>query len=86
MKIWDSVQIDWKNRRIISTLPLRGEEETFLSNNRDIALKILNQQCHTYYKDPVKEVIVKAFDKLIKNGQMVLFKDLSEEEKKYCQV
>ena len=81
MKIWDSVQIDWKNRRIISTLPLRGEEETFLSNNRDIALKILNQQCHTYYKDPVKEVIVKAFDKLIKNGQMVLFKDLSEEEK-----
>ena len=81
MKIWDSVQIDWKNKRIISTLPLRGDEESFLSNNRDIALKILNQQCHTYHKDPVKEVIVKAFDKLMKNGQMVLFKDLSEEEK-----
>ena len=41
----------------------------------------MNQQCHTYYKDPVKEVIVKAFDKLMKNGQMVLFKDLSKKEK-----
>ena len=80
--IWDSIKIDWKNKRIVATLPLRGAEEEFLSNNRDIALRILDQQCKAYHNDEVKDVIVKAFDKLKKNGHMVLFKDLSEEEQK----
>ena len=80
--IWDSIKIDWENKRIVATLPLRGAEEEFLSSNRDIALRILDQQCKAYHDDPVKDVIVKAFDKLRKNGHMVLFKDLSEEEQK----
>ena len=40
--IWDSVSLDWSNKRIICNLPLRGSVEEFLSNNRDIALKILD--------------------------------------------
>ena len=76
--IWDSVNIDWKNKRIICYLPLRGSEEEFLSNNRDIALKILDQQCYKYCKDTeTKEMIVKALNKLMKNQQLVLWKDLN---------
>ena len=81
--IWDSVNIDWENKKIICHLPLRGTEEEFLSNNRDIALRILDQQCKTYHNDDdTRELIVKAFDKLLKNGQMVLWDDLTEEEKR----
>ena len=81
--IWDSVEIDWKEKKIICYLPLRGEEEEFLANNRDIALKILDQQCYKYFKDEeTRKLIVKAFEKLLKNDQMVLWKDLSEEDKK----
>ena len=35
--IYDSVHLDWENKRILCTLPMRGSEEEFLSNNRDIA-------------------------------------------------
>merc|ERR1711888_183022 len=81
--IWESVQIDWENKRIVAYLPLRGEEREFMTNNREIALKILNQQCLKYHKDDeTRELIVKAFDKLKKNGQCVLWKDLSDEQKK----
>ena len=81
--IWDSVTIDWANKRIICYLPLRGKPEEFLSNNRDIALRTLDQQCYKYSKDiETKEAIIKAFEKLMKNGQMVLWEDLTEEEKK----
>ena len=81
--IWDSVEIDWENRRIMCYLPLRGEEEEFLSSNRDIALKILDQQCLLYHKDEeTKDLIVKAFAKLLKNGQMVFWNDLNEDEKR----
>ena len=68
---------------IVCSLPTRGEEHEFLSNNRDIALKILDQQCHKYNKDAeTRETIVKAFKKLLKNEQMVLLNDLSEDERK----
>ena len=82
MQVFDSVHIDWENKRIICSLPVRGKEEEFLSNNRIIALKILNQQCKKYYKDEeTKETIVKAFNKLLKNNQMIYWKDLSNEQK-----
>ena len=46
-------------------------------------MKILDQQCYKYFKDEeTKHIIVKAFDKLLKNNQMVLWKDLTEEQKK----
>merc|ERR1719186_2425571 len=81
--IWDSVLIDWPNQRILCYLPLRGSEEEFLSNNKDIALKVLDQQCYKYHKDDETRVtIVKAFEKLMKNNQMVLWKDLTEEQQK----
>ena len=83
LMIWDSVEIDKPNKRIICHLPLRGEEEEFLSSNRDIALKILDKQCLKYSKDEeTKKVITKAFDKLIKNKQMALWSDLTDEQRK----
>ena len=82
LMIWDSVEIDRENHRIICYLPLRGEEEEFLSSNRNIAMKILDQQCYKYANDEdTKKVIVKAFEKLMKNNQMVLWSDLTEEQK-----
>ena len=83
LMIWDSVVIDWENKRIISYLPLRGNEEEFLSSNREIALKVLDQQCFKYFKDDeTRVVIVKAFDKLIRNNQIVLWKNLTDDQKK----
>ena len=83
MLIWDSVFIDWQNKQIICHLPLRGNEEEFLSDNRDMALKVLDQQCYKYRNDTdTKESIVKAFEKLIKNQQMILWKDLTAEQQK----
>ena len=67
LMIRDSVTLDWNNKSIISHLPMRGEPEEFLSDNRDNALKILQQQCLRYYSDEeTKEIIVGAFNKLEK--------------------
>jgi len=80
--IWDSVKIDWKNKQIICSLPLRGKESEFLSPNRDIALRVLDQQCIRYSRDADTGVsVAKAFKKLLDNGQMVLWKDLTEKER-----
>ena len=82
LMIWDSVKIDWKNKQIICSLPLRGKESEFLSPNRDIALRVLDQQCIRYSRDADTGVsVAKAFKKLLDNGQMVLWKDLTEKER-----
>ena len=82
LMIRDSVQLDYKNKRIISHLPMRGRVEEFLSNNRDNAVKILNQQCNKYFNDvETKEVILGAFNKLLKNGQMLLWDDIPKEDR-----
>ena len=61
---------------------MRGKEEDFLSDNRDIALRVLEQQCRKYQKDSETcETIQKAFEKLLKNKQMMFFDDLSEDER-----
>ena len=48
-----------------------------------MALKVLDQQCYKYTDDAdTKEIILKAFQKLLRNKQMVLWKDLSEDERR----
>ena len=80
--VYESVQIDWEKKQIICSFPMRGSEEEFLSSNRDIALRVLDQQCNKYKNDTqTQEAIKKAFDKLIKNGQMVPFDSLNKEQK-----
>ena len=82
LMIRDSVKLDYSNKRIISHLPMRGLPEDFLSNNRDNAIKILNQQCHKYFNDEeTKDVILGAFNKLVKNGQMLLWDDIPKEDR-----
>ena len=82
-EIRKSVTLDFENKRIQCSLPLRGKERDFLSNNRDKAMKILNQQCKKYHKDTeTKVIILKAFAKLFDNGHAKLLTDLSEEELK----
>ena len=48
-----------------------------------MAVKVLQQQCLKYHKDEdTKALILKAFNKLIKNKHMVHFDELDDEEKK----
>ena len=80
--VYESVQIDWEKKQIICSFPMRGSEEEFLSSNRDIALRVLDQQCNKYKNDTqTQEAIKKAFDKLIKNGQMIPFDSLTKEQR-----
>ena len=80
--IKDSVKINWKDKKITCKLPLRGKEEDFLTGNRDIALKVLNQQCLKYHKDEeTKNIVVKAFTKLFENGYASRFSELPQATK-----
>ena len=79
----DSIKIDWDKKCIECSLPVRGKEEEFLTSNRSMAVKVLQQQCLKYHKDEdTKALILKAFNKLIKNKYMVHFDEIDDEEKK----
>lgn len=80
------VNIDLQAKKITARLPMRGDEAQYLSNNREIALKVLNTQCNKVKNDPeTKELVLKAFNKLISNGYAVKFDDMSDEDKKRIQ-
>ena len=80
--IKDSVKIDYANKKITSVLPLRGKESDFLSDNREIALKVLNAQCRKVQSDGgAKATVIKSFYKLFNGKFVVRFKDLTEEQK-----
>ena len=64
-------------------MPLRGKEEDFLSNNENIARKVLTQQCKKHQNnEETKALIKKAIAKLTENGHARPFSDLSETQKK----
>ena len=44
-----SVKLDMENKRIICTLPLRGNERDYLTTNYDKAYKILEQLCKLHH-------------------------------------
>ena len=78
--IKDSVVLDIKNKRIVCKLPVRGSEQDFLTTNKDRALKVLDQQCRKYSSnEEIKEIALKAFDKLFDNGHAALTSDVDEE-------
>ena len=69
------------NKKIVVTLPKRGDEEQFLTSNRDIALKVLDGVCRkASSNDQTKLEISKALDKLFKHGHAVFLQELSKEE------
>ena len=76
-----SVNLDLEAKQIICSLPLRGDERSFLTNNRDRAYKVLQQQLKQYAQQPeTKELIIKAFEKLFNNGHACYMEDLSSED------
>ena len=82
VEIRNSVKLDWENKKIQCSLPLRGKEEDFLTSNRDRCVKVLDQQCNKYHNDvTTRETIVAAFKKLFENGHLVKLDDLTEEQK-----
>ena len=78
--IRQSVKIDFSKKKISAILPLRGEEEEYLSNNRVVALKVLRSQCKKVLKDEeAKKTVVKSFKKLLDNNYAVRLSDLPED-------
>ena len=81
--IKDSVKIDFANKRIECTLPLRAKEEDYLSTNRETALKVLNAQCKKLKNDQeAKEVVIKSFQKLFDGKFARRFDELDGEHQK----
>ena len=81
--IKDSIKIDFENKRIECSLPLRGKEEDFLSTNRENALRVLNAQCKKFKNDDeAKQVVIKSFQKLFDNNYARKFNELDEKFKK----
>ena len=79
-EIKKSVSLDWKNGRIICTLPLRGKERDFLTSNEDRALRVLESQCRKYFgDDETKATILASFEKLFEKKYIVFLDSLPEE-------
>ena len=77
--IEDSVHFDRENKKVMVNLPKRGEEEFFLSSNRDIAYKVYQKICDKASKnEEIKFEINKAFEKLFKNGHAVYLSDVPQ--------
>ena len=71
-QIVDSVKLDLENKRVVVKLPKRGQDDQFLTTNRDLAMKVYKGICVKASKDDkVKEEIRTAFDKFFKNGHKV---------------
>ena len=81
--IRDAVTIDFEKKKIVCSLPLRGKEEEFLSNNREIALKVLNSQCKKVKgNEEAKASVLKSFKKLFDGNYARKFSDLTKEQQK----
>ena len=79
--IKESVHLDWERKKIVCSLPLRGNERDFLSTNKDRAMMVLDQQCRKWSKDSVnKPMILAAFEKLFRTGDTRFLHQLSDEE------
>ena len=79
----DAVHIDFEKKKITCSLPLRGKDEDFLSDNREVAMKVLNSQCKKVQNDEeAKATAIKSFYKLFDGGYAVRFQELSQEHQK----
>ena len=79
----ESVKIDFAAKKISAKIPLRGDPNQFLSDNRAIAVKVLEGQCKKLAADEEsREMVVKAFKKLIDRKNALRFDELSEEHQK----
>ena len=66
--IKESVTLDYANKRIMASLPIRGPEEEFLASNRPTAKHTLDGQCKKAQKTPediptIKKSFKKLFDR-----------------------
>ena len=77
----DAVKIDFKKKKVECTLPLRGKPEEFLTNNREIALKVLDSQCKKVQDDEeARAAVIKSFYKLFDGGYAKRLEELTDEQ------
>ena len=78
----ESIWIDPDKKRAVARLPFRVDPQVYLTNNRGLAIKMLDKVCDKYCKDvEVVELIEKAFKKLHTNGHIKFWDEISEVEK-----
>ena len=78
----ESIWIDPDKKRAVARLPFRVDPQLYLTNNRGLAIKMLDKVCDKYCKDvEVVELIEKAFKKLHTNGHIKFWDEISEVEK-----
>ena len=83
-EIKSSVKLDFKNKRFVCKLPLRGKIEDFLSTNKTTAEKVLEKQCKIYSNDETtRDMIVSSMMKLFNRGHVQLLKEIPEEVRFY---
>lgn len=84
--IKDAVKIDFINKKITASLPMRGDPEKYLAPNRNIAEKVLISQCKKVQNDEeAKQCVIKSFQKLTTNGYAVEFSKLTPEQQQKIQ-
>ena len=76
----DSIHFDRKNKKVMVELPKRGEEEFFLTSNRDVAKKFYQKIAEKVSKnEETKAEVNAAFQKLFKNGHAIYLADVEKE-------
>ena len=81
-QIKNCVSYDERNKVVMTELPFIRDPTTHLTDNKNVAMKILDSQVKLATKDEnVKEEIIKSFQKLVDNGHLVKISDLPEAEK-----
>ena len=81
--IEDSVTIDDDLGQAIAFLAFLSDPSESLGESEHIAIKRLQNVCKKYSSDPnVKNMILKGFQKLIDKGHIIMYDDLTKEDKK----
>ena len=81
--IEDSVTIDDDLGQAIAFLAFLSDPSESLGESEHIAIKRLQNVCKKYSSDPnVKDMILKGFQKLIDKGHIIMYDDLTKEDKK----
>ena len=66
----------------MAKLPFRVDPEKYLTSNKNQASKMLERICKKYFQDKeVTKMIEAAFEKLLSQGHLVFWEDVSEQEK-----
>ena len=78
LEINESLEINENLKRIVARLPFRCDPEAALTDNQKMAENALERLC-TKYDEKTKAVVLKAINKLHKNGHLLFEDEFTDE-------